>query len=135
MSGDDPVGDPIRCGVMVQEDAAPRDVGANVHRIRALLARHPDADVAVFPELFVTGYQVDRLHELALAPLGSELSAIQQSCAQFGTAFIGGYVERADDGRLYDSMLLIDARGEIAGNYRKTHLFGGESSLFTAGNN
>jgi predicted amidohydrolase len=119
--------------LMVQENATPRDIGANVHRIRALLAEHPDADVAVFPELFVTGYQVDQLHELALSSQGSVLSALAQTCAQFGTAFVGGYLERADDGSLFDSMLLIDANGKVAGNYRKTHLFGVESSLFTAG--
>jgi len=119
--------------LMVQESAAPRGIDANVHRIRALLAEHPDADIAVFPELFVTGYQVDRLHELALRPDGSVLSAIQKTCAQFRTAFVGGYLERADDGSLYDSMLIVDAQGNLAGNYRKTHLFGAESSLFTAG--
>ncbi|MBJ7341273.1 MAG: carbon-nitrogen hydrolase [Mycolicibacterium sp.] len=111
----------------------PRDVGANVHRIRTLLADHPEADIAVFPELFVTGYQVDSLDELALSARGGVVSAIAEACADYGTAFVGGYLERADDGTLYDSMLLIDERGELVGNYRKTHLFGGESSLFTAG--
>ena len=119
--------------LMVQESAAPRGIDANVHRIRALLAQHPDADIAVFPELFITGYQVDRLHELALRPDGSEIAAIQKTCAQFGTAFIGGYLERAQDGSLYDSMLIVDADGALAGNYRKTHMFGAESALFTAG--
>jgi predicted amidohydrolase len=117
----------------VQESSVPRGVGANVARIRTLLAEHPEADVAVFPELFVTGYQVDRLDELAIGVTSSVVSEIARACRRFGTAFMGGYLERADDGMLYDSMLLVDQHGELAGNYRKTHLFGAEASLFTAG--
>ena len=30
--------------LVVQETATPRDVDANVHRIRALFAQHPDAE-------------------------------------------------------------------------------------------
>jgi predicted amidohydrolase len=39
--------------LVVQEEPTPRDVDADVHRIRALFAEHPDADIAVFPELYV----------------------------------------------------------------------------------
>jgi predicted amidohydrolase len=119
--------------LMVQESPSPRDIDANVERIRVLLSEWPDVDIAVFPELFVTGYQRPRLGKLAVSIDGAAVSAICHACADSETAFVGGYLERGADGRLYNSMLLVDAGGETAGNYRKTHLFGSESSVFGAG--
>jgi predicted amidohydrolase len=119
--------------LMVQESPSPRDIDANIERVRVLLSHWPDVDVAVFPELFVTGYQLHRLGELAVSIDGAVVSAIRQVCANSETAFVGGYLERGTDGCLYNSMLLVDATGKTAGNYRKTHLFGLESSIFDAG--
>jgi predicted amidohydrolase len=119
--------------LMVQETPSPRDIDANVERVRVLLGERPDVDIAVFPELFVTGYQLHRLGELAVRIDGPVVSAIRQVCADSETVFIGGYLEQSADGCLYNSMLIVDASGEIAGNYRKTHLFGLESSVFDAG--
>ncbi|ODR04160.1 hypothetical protein BHQ21_18830 [Mycobacterium sherrisii] len=119
--------------LLVQESPAARDIDANVRRIRALLSKNPDSDIAVFPELFVTGYQTDRLAELALGTDSTSVSAIRQACAESETVFVGGYLERDAGGRVYNSMLVVGAGGEIAGNYRKTHLFGVESGAFDAG--
>jgi predicted amidohydrolase len=119
--------------LMVQERPSPRDIGANVERVRVLLSEWPHVDVAVFPELFVTGYQLHRLGELAVSIDGAVVSAIRQVCADSDTAFVGGYLEQGADGCLYNSMLVVDASGETAGTYRKTHLFGSESSVFDAG--
>lgn len=119
--------------LLVQECPAARDVDANVERISTLLGRHPDCEIAVFPELFVTGYQTDRPAELALGAKAAAVSAIRRACAECETAFVGGYLERGADERIYNSMLVVDAGGEIAGNYRKTHLFDVESAAFDAG--
>ena len=73
------------------------------------------------------------LDGLAVPIGGAVVSEISHLCVEFSTAFVGGYLERGADGRLYDSMLIVDADGGLAGNYRKTHLFGVESSLFDAG--
>ncbi|OBI73067.1 hypothetical protein A9X01_00425 [Mycobacterium asiaticum] len=119
--------------MLAQQCPAPRDVEANVERIRALLRDWPDVDIAVFPELFVTGYQRGQLDELAVRLDGAAVTAVRRASADSQTAFVGGYLERGDGGAVYDSMLIVDATGTIAGNYRKTHLFGNESSAFVAG--
>lgn len=119
--------------LLAQQCPAPRDVEANVERIRAQLRNSPDADIAVFPELFLTGYQVDQLDELAVPLDGATVAALRRASADAQTAFVGGYLERGDSGAVYNSMLIVDATGTVAGNYRKTHLFGKESSAFTAG--
>ncbi|ORW28574.1 carbon-nitrogen hydrolase family protein [Mycobacterium palustre] len=119
--------------LMVQESPVPRDVDANVERVGALLGERSDVDVAIFPELFLTGYQLHHLGPLAVGLDGTAVSAIRRICADSETAFVGGYLERGEHGALYNSMLIVDAAGSIAGNYRKTHLFGVESSVFDAG--
>jgi predicted amidohydrolase len=120
--------------LMVQEAPSSRHIDANVERISVLLSDWSDIDIAVFPELFVTGYQLHFPGDLAVRVDGDVVSAIRQVCADCETAFVGGYLEQGDDGCLYNSMLLIDACGATAGNYRKTHLFGSESSVFDRGN-
>lgn len=119
--------------LLVQESPASRDIDANVERVRVLLAERPRVDVAVFPELFLTGYQLHQLGGLAMGLDAAPISVIRRACAEFQTAFAGGYLERGDDGSVYNSMLVIDSAGSIAGNYRKTHLFGTEASAFGAG--
>ncbi|MEE6179397.1 carbon-nitrogen hydrolase family protein [Mycobacterium sp. 050134] len=119
--------------LLVQESPASRDIDANVERVRVLLAERPAVDVAVFPELFLTGYQLHRLGGLAMGLDAAPISAIRRVCAEFRTAFAGGYLERGDDGAVYNSMLIVDSAGSVAGNYRKTHLFGTEAAAFGAG--
>ncbi len=119
--------------LLVQDTAAARDVGANVHRIRTVLSEWPDADIAIFPELFITGYEIEDLHALAMTVDSPALADIARACADAQTAFIGGYIETDSQGHLFNSLLVIDADGRLCGNYRKTHLFGGEADLFDTG--
>ena len=45
---------------------------------------------------------------------------------------IGGFCERGDDARLYNSALVVDSDGVVA-SYRKTHLWDREKLIFTPG--
>ena len=45
---------------------------------------------------------------------------------------IGGFCERGDDTRLYNSALVVDSDGVVA-SYRKTHLWDREKLIFTPG--
>ncbi len=47
-----------------------RDVGANLETAGGVLSRHPDADLVVFPDLFLGGYTTNGVEDLALDPDG-----------------------------------------------------------------
>jgi 5-aminopentanamidase len=91
-------------------------------------------DIAVFPELFVTGYNLGvRLHELAEradGPTVSRLCNIAKSCR---VALVAGYPEKRDE-KFYNSAVAISNRGEIIAQHNKVFLFGeDEKKLFSAG--
>jgi len=118
--------------LLAQLDPAPRDVDANATRVVHALRDRPDADLAVFPELFLGGYTIDRLDELALSADARPLQAIADAAAATHTAVIVGFAERRADG-IANALACIGADGGLEGVYRKTHLFGREGEAFVAG--
>lgn len=122
---------------LVQETpaAAPAANLARATEVLARLAGYGDdrPRLAVFPELFVSGYDLTRVAALALTTDGPELAALALACATSGIGLVIGFAERAGDGRLYDSAAVIDRRGERRGCYRKLHLYADERQVFSAG--
>ncbi len=91
------------------------------------------ADLIVFPECFVQGCSM-RPDVLTLAEPadGAAAQALAATAARHGIALIAGFIERRD-GRPFNSALVVDRDGRVAGVYRKTHLFGDENAAFSAG--
>jgi (R)-amidase len=118
--------------LLAQLAPAPRDVDANAARVAATLRERPDVDLAVFPELFLGGFTIDRLDELALAPDARPLRAIEEAATVARTAVVVGFAERLADGYA-NSLACIGADGRLEGVYRKTHLFGAEQEAFVPG--
>jgi predicted amidohydrolase len=112
----------------------PGDVTANVGTITGALAEQPSAELAVFPELFLGGYDVVRAPELALHvgdPVIGRLSAAARDSA---TALVVGFAEALPDGGVANAVVCIDADGALAATYRKAYLFGAaERKVFVAG--
>ena len=89
----------------------------------------------VFPEAFVTGYNIGagRLAELAEPADGPAVQRLAAIARRAGIAILAGYAERDGDA-VYNSAVLVDRDGSTAANYRKTHLFGHvDREAFTAG--
>jgi predicted amidohydrolase len=105
---------------------------ANAARAAHAIGEHPEADLAVFPELFVSGYRLDHLDEVAVDPDGPELGFLAKAAAETGTAAIAGFVERSAS-CFYNSVACFDEEGSLAGVYRKVKLFGGEADAFLPG--
>jgi predicted amidohydrolase len=109
------------------------DLAANAEVIEAQIraAVEAGADVIVLPELATSGYMfadADEARATALTPadLANWSAAVGNSIA------VGGFCELGDDGRLYNSAVMVDADGVLA-SYRKTHLWDREKLIFTPG--
>jgi NAD+ synthase (glutamine-hydrolysing) len=101
-----------------QIDAVVGDLDGNVERIVAALgdAEAHDCDLAVFPELAITGYPPE---DLLLKPgfVADNLAALERVAAASGRcAAIVGFV---DSGRDLANAAAVCAHGEIRGVYRK----------------
>jgi predicted amidohydrolase len=118
--------------LLAQLNPVPGAVHTNVARLQEVVASRPEVDLAVFPELFLSGYDIRRARERAIEPDGPELEAVCRTAGETSTAVVVGFVERDGDA-LYNSVALIDETGAPVGVYRKVALFGAERDVFTAG--
>jgi predicted amidohydrolase len=120
---------------------------ANLSQAESLLGQIAgQASIACLPELFNTGYHLDALGdnlfdlaELIPArpedPAGPTVVRLRELAANLNMALIAGLVERDPlaIGLLYDSVILIDRRGRMAGRCRKSHLYPAEHRFFRSG--
>ena len=96
----------------------------NADRARAALAQAADqgADLAVFPEATQVRFGSDL--RAAAEPLdGPFCSGLASAAKDTGVALVAGVFEPAPDGRVYNTAVAFDGRGELVASYRKLHLF------------
>jgi len=117
---------------LAQLTPVPRDVPANVARVCALLEESDGADLVVLPELFLGGYELADVDAVSIDLDGPEVAELRKAAAAAGTALVVGAAERVRGGAA-NSSLAISRSGELAGVYRKTHLFGSERDCYVAG--
>lgn len=118
--------------LLAQLEPVPRDVPANVARVRALLERSEGADLLVLPELFLGGYELTDTEAVSIELDGPEVAELREAARAAGTAAVLGAAERVAGG-VANSALAISRSGALAGVYRKTHLFGAEDGPYVAG--
>ncbi len=112
------------------------DAAAAVCRMRIGVrkAAAQGAELVIFPELFVSGYNAGpAVRSLAEPAAGPTAEAVAAMAAGNRLAVLYGYPER-EGRRIYNSAQLIDGSGRSIANYRKTHLYGRwERRVFTPG--
>ena len=112
----------------VQPACAAYDVAANAVT-HAETVRAAGARVVVFPELSLTGYELDAravaLDDAALAPLVA-------ACAATGTLALAGAPVQDQDGRAFIATLGVDGDG-VRVAYRKSWLGDSEAARFAPG--
>ena len=112
---------------LAQAAGTPGDVAANLADVERLAMRAggEGARLVVFPEAFLTGYNIgaERLAELAEPCDGEVVGKLGQIAERAGVAVLVGYAERDGDA-VYNSAVLVDRDGATKAHYRKTHLFG-----------
>jgi len=100
------------------------DPEANLLKVRefSLRAKQTGAELIVFPEMADTGYSMPVIREHANPWNNGFLPGLQETARKLSIAIVSGVSER-DGSAIYNSQVLIDSRGDIAGKYRKTHLY------------
>jgi predicted amidohydrolase len=112
---------------VVQPPCTPRDVAANA-RTHAQAVYAARSRVVVFPELSLTGYELDAEPVSVDDPA---LAQVMGACAETGSvAFAGAPVE--EGGRRYIAALMVNGSG-VRVAYRKSHPGGDEVSRFETG--
>jgi len=91
-------------------------------------------DVLVFPELFVTGYNIGEQISVLAQPLQGDIcTTLQRIAAQQAVAIVIGFPEREGQ-QVFNSAIAINKQGHIVGHHRKVFLFGEqEKQCFSAG--
>lgn len=107
------------------------NLSACEHRLRALRGQ---ADVALLPEMFTTGFCTDR-PELAEAPDGETVTRMQALADELDIMVVGSFICRVSDEageRLYNRGFLLRPGMEPVW-VDKRHLYMGEKKFFTPG--
>ena len=104
-------------------------------RKAAIAAAQQGARLVMFPELFLTGYNIgDAVFELAESINGPSAQKAADIAREAGIAILYGYPEKYKN-NICNSAILIDGQGEMLANCRKTHLYGDqENRIFQPGN-
>jgi len=107
---------------------------AVVQRLVAMLreAKARGAEMVVFPELALTTFFPRYWMEEAEAQArffeaqmpNAEVQPLFDAARELGVGFYLGYAELAEDGRSYNTAVMVNRKGEISGKYRKIHLPG-----------
>ncbi|KPQ06103.1 MAG: N-carbamoylputrescine amidase [Rhodobacteraceae bacterium HLUCCA12] len=121
---------------LYQGKARPGDPGHNLSVIEwaAAASAAAGARLLVVPELFVSGYRLDDEVMATAEPIdGACVAKLRKIAARHSVALVAGLPERAGT-QLFNTAVAIDARGHVAGAYRKIHLFGpDETRIFAPG--
>jgi predicted amidohydrolase len=104
------------------------DVALNA-ATHAAIVRSAGVRVVVFPELSLTGYELDAP---ALTPRDPRLTPIVQACAEAGCVALVGAPVEGEAGRSHIAMIAVDGSGATVA-YCKVWLSTAESSRFTPG--
>lgn len=121
---------------LLQCAPAPLDAGANLELMAraGAAASAAGASLLCMPELFVTSYVVGPSLADHAEPLdGPSVRRACEIARANRLALVFGMAERDGDA-IYNAAVAIDADGQVAGVYRKIHLFGpGEKAVFGPG--
>lgn len=108
------------------------DLDSNVVAIERAVGLHPDADLAVFPELFLSGYDLDDVDGRALEVGSAPVHHLCALARRESMALLIGFAERAESG-VASGAVCIDRDGTLKTSVRKAHLFGDERRVLVAG--
>ena len=99
------------------------DFDANVRKIRDFcgFAKKSGAELIVFPEMTDTGYSMPVIQKHAKKWKEGVATELQKIAKENSIAIVAGISDREGES-IFNAQVLVNARGEVLGKYRKTHL-------------
>lgn len=107
---------------LVQMDIALGDKEQNLSRARQLTAQVAKSHFILLPELWNTGYALERAKELAEGERGPSTDFMTHLARQT-EAYVGGSLLMRRHDHVCNTFVLIAPSGQIVATYDKTHLF------------
>lgn len=117
--------------LLAQIEPAPGDVYRNTDRAVELIVG-ANADLIVFPELCLPGYDLRSVRAAAIDADSPPIATIRAAASDAHTAVIVGFAESRGSS-VSNAAALIDERGVLVAVYRKIQLFGDEQAVFEPG--
>lgn len=126
----------------VQIFIEPNNIKANIDKTCEWLIKakkEHGAELVVFPEDVTTGFApnmpIEEFYEILEPIPGDSIKPVQKLAKELGVHVVLPLYERGEvKNTIYNSSILIDDKGEILANYRKTHPFPTEREWTTPGN-
>ena len=100
------------------------DSEANLAKVHEFSRKAKDvsAELIVFPEMTDTGYSMSVIQKHAGHWKSGFVPGLREIASELSIAIVSGVSER-DESSIYNSQVLVDAKGAIVAKYRKTHLY------------
>lgn len=86
-------------------------------------AAEKGAEIIVLPEMWNTGYALEKLPELADVDGERTKAFLIRLAKELGVHIVGGSVSVKKGDKFYNTMYTVDKEGELVGEYSKAHLF------------
>lgn len=108
----------------IQMDVRTRDVAGNMERAYRHVqeAVRRGSDLVLLPEMWSTGFAYPDMVEVAQESFQAT-SRFMAETAREGKVWLVGSVAEPADGGVYNTLFWYSPAGEVAGTYRKAHLF------------
>jgi predicted amidohydrolase len=114
----------MRIGCLQTDSPLGESRADRIARVLAELRSAPEAELLVLPELWDVGYFAFDRYGAEATPLGDgPVAEIGRIAADRGCVIVAGSVLERRDGRMFNTIAVLDRDGALLDTYRKVHLF------------